>query len=70
MSFSSVPGKIMEQIHQETRQRQVEAKEVISDSQCGFIKDKSALTNAVAFHTRVTVLMARQEQKDYLKDVK
>lgn len=53
----------MEQIHQETRLRHVETKEVIGDSQCGFIKDKSPLTKAAASYNRVTVLMGKGRAK-------
>lgn len=64
-SFTSGPVTIMEQIHQEIRLRHMETKEVIGDSQCGFIKDKSALTNAVASYSRVTVLMIKERAKRF-----
>jgi len=54
VSHTSILGKVMEKLILEAIIKQVEEKKVIRNSQHGFTKGKSCLTNIIAFYDDMT----------------
>jgi len=66
VSLTSVPSKIVVQVLLETVLRHMENKEVTGDSQHGYAKDKSCLTNLVAFSDGITALVEKRRAADVI----
>ncbi|CAM5076950.1 unnamed protein product [Eretmochelys imbricata] len=66
VSLTSVPGKIMEQVLKESILKHLEERKVIRNSQHGFTKGKSCLTNLIAFYDEITGFLDEGKAVDVL----
>ncbi|CAM5080058.1 unnamed protein product [Eretmochelys imbricata] len=66
VSLTSVPGKIMEQVLKESILKHLEERKVIRNSQHGFTKGKSCLTNLIAFYDEITGSVDEEKAVDVL----
>lgn len=61
-SFTLVLGKVVEKILLEAISMQMKDKNVVRNSQCGFVKGNSCWTILTAFYLEVTGLVVKREQ--------
>ncbi|CAM4534308.1 unnamed protein product [Caretta caretta] len=66
VSLTSVPGKSMEQVLKESILKHLEERKVIRNSQHGFTKGKSYLTNLTAFYDEITGSVVEGKAVDVL----
>ncbi|CAM4551684.1 unnamed protein product [Caretta caretta] len=66
VSLTSVPGKIMEQVLKESILKHLEEGKVIRNSQHGFTKGRSCVTNLIAFYDEITCSVDEGKAVDVL----
>ncbi|CAM4557508.1 unnamed protein product [Caretta caretta] len=66
VSLTSVPRKIMEHVLKESILKDLEERKVITNSQHGFTKGKSCLTNLIAFYDEITGSVDEGKEVDVL----
>lgn len=57
VSFTLVPGKVIEQLIMETTSKHMKGKKAVRKGQHVFMKGKSCLTNLITFYNEVTSLV-------------
>ncbi|KAK4826567.1 hypothetical protein QYF61_010202 [Mycteria americana] len=63
VSFTLIPGMVMEQLIPETTSRHMKDKKVVGNSQHGFMKVKSCLTNLITFYSDASLQTIRNWEK-------
>ncbi|KAJ7410958.1 hypothetical protein WISP_105264 [Willisornis vidua] len=66
VTLISLRDKVMEQFHLETMLRHKESKEVVGDSQFGFVKSRLCLTNLMAFYDVAKALVDKGRATDLI----